>query len=311
MTTRNLVILFDGTWNKAQSGGDNNETNVVKLHRLLPDSSVPHIHYEEGVGIKSEEEILGGMFGKGIDERILGALRFLQSRYKDKGLENRIFIFGFSRGAFTARVFAQLLYYCGLPKAQKNFQKAWSYYYKQDKRAAKRLKQSKDCIGVDIEMVGVWDTVKSTLDPDREDAILYPNVKAAYHAMALDEKRRNFTVLRFDDDERVTQVWFAGVHSDIGGSYPENESHLSDITLAWMVEAARTHGLEFIPDYMDYLDPRPTGTLHDSYEGIWTALGEKRRVIPARDSIHVSVKERLLGSVGYKPTNLPPDPHYV
>lgn len=310
MTRRNLVVLFDGTWNKAQSGGDNNETNVAKLYRLLPDSFVPNVHYEEGVGVKSEEEILGGMLGKGIDERILGTLRFLQSRYKDTGYENRLFIFGFSRGAFTARVFAQLLFYCGLPRTQKNCQKAWSCYYEQDKKTAKRLKQSKDCVDVDIEMVGVWDTVKSTLDPDRKDTTLYPNVKAAYHAMAIDEKRRNFPVLRFDEDERITQVWFAGVHSDVGGSYPPDESQLSDITLAWMVDAAKTHGLEFIPDYMDYLDPNPTGTIHDSYEGIWTALGENVRQIQARDSIHVSVKARLTGSVGYNP-NLPKVPRYV
>ena len=63
MTARNLILLFDGTSNKAQADGDDNQTNVEKLHRLLPDAYVPDVHYEEGVGLKSEEEILGGAFG--------------------------------------------------------------------------------------------------------------------------------------------------------------------------------------------------------------------------------------------------------
>jgi len=307
MTVRNLILLFDGTWNKAQ--GD--KTNVVKLYKLLPDTSVENIHYEEGVGVKSEEEILGGVFGEGIDERILGAYSFLQSRYTDKGFDNRLFIFGFSRGAYTARTFAQLLYYCGVPTPKGDCQKAWDCYYHQDGRAAEKLKQFGDSFDVSIEMVGVWDTVKSTLDPDRKDTTLYPNVKAAYHAMAIDEKRRNFPVLRFAEDKRITQNWFAGVHSDIGGGYPRDESQLSDITLNWMVDAARQHGMEFIADVMDYLDPKSTGMMHDSYEGFWKTLGESVRHIGDHESVHSSVKARLEGNVGYHPANLPADPHYV
>ena len=310
MTARNLIVLFDGTWNKAEDG-DNDQTNVEKLYRLLPDSSVDNIHYEEGVGIKSGEDILGGAFGAGIDERILGAYRFLQSRYADKDSENRLFIFGFSRGAYTARTFAQLLYYCGVPSPNGTPQAAWDCYYHQDRDAAEQLKTSGDFFDVSIDMLGVWDTVKSTLDPDREDTTLYPNVKAAFHAMAIDEKRRNFPVLRFTEDVRITQVWFAGVHCDIGGGYANEESQLSDITLAWMVEAAQQQGMEFIPDFMNYLDPKPTGKIHNSYAGFWEALGENIRGIGEQDSVHSSVKARLEGNVGYSPANLPTDPHYV
>ena len=310
MTERNLIVLFDGTWNKAEDG-DNDQTNVEKLYRLLPDSSMDNIHYEEGVGVKSGEEILGGAFGAGIDERILGAYRFLQSRYTDKESEIRLFIFGFSRGAYTARTFAQLLYYCGVPTPDGNPQAAWDCYYHQTRDAAEQLKTSGDFFDVTIDMLGVWDTVKSTLDSDREDTTLYPNVKAAYHSMAIDEKRRNFPVLRFTEDERITQVWFAGVHSDIGGGYPSEQSQLSDITLAWMVEAAQQNGMEFIPDFMNYLDPKPEGMIHNSYAGAWEALGENIRDIGDQDSVHSSVKARLEGNVGYSPANLPADPHYV
>ena len=311
MTGRNLILLFDGTWNKAENNSDDDQTNVERLYRLLSDSCVDSIHYEEGVGVKSEEEILGGVFGAGIDERILGAYRFLQSRCAERKFENRLFIFGFSRGAYTARTFAQLLYYCGVPNSKGKPQTAWDCYYHQNRKAAEQLKKSGDFFDVNIEMIGVWDTVKSTLDPDRKDTTLYPNVKAAYHAMAINEKRRNFPALRFAEDKRITQVWFAGVHSDIGGGYPSDESQLSDITLAWMIDAAQQHGMEFIPDFMDYLNPNPTGMLHNSYEGVWKAFGENVRNIGKQDRIHSSVKARLQANVGYSPANLPVDPHYV
>jgi uncharacterized protein (DUF2235 family) len=311
MSARNLIILFDGTWNKAQTGVDDNQTNVEKIYRLLPDSYVDNVHYEEGVGIKSEEEILGAVFGVGIDERILSAYRFLQSRWADPGFENRLFIFGFSRGAYTARTFAQLLYYCGLSAPQESPQEAWDCYYKQDSEAAAKLKDSGRFFEVGIEMLGVWDTVKSTLDPDRKDTSLYPNVRAAYHAMAIDEKRLNFPVLRFDVDQRVTQLWFAGVHSDVGGGYPGEESGLSDIALAWMVDAARHHGVEFVADAEDYIAPNPESDLHNSYEGKWVRLGERVRHIGATEKIHSSVKTKLEAAIGYHPGNLPADPNYV
>lgn len=311
MSVRNLILLFDGTWSKAHTGTDDHQTNVEKLYRLLPDSYRDCTHYEEGPGVKDEEEILGGVFGKGIDERLLGAYRFLQNRYAEKEFDNRLFIFGFSRGAYTARTFAQLLYYSGMPTLKGNCQKAWEGYYRQDAALADKLKKSNDYFEVDIEMLGVWDTVKSTLDPDRKDTTLYPNVKAAYHAVSIDEKRRDFPALRFDEDPRVSQVWFAGVHSDIGGGYPNEQSQLSDITLEWMVRAAQQHGVEFIDDFMDYLAPAPNVDIHDSYTGPLKIRGKKIRHIEDRDCIHHSVKTHLESGMAYHPVNLPSSPHYV
>jgi uncharacterized protein (DUF2235 family) len=320
MTLRNLMLLFDGTWNLADDD-DNNMTNVEKIYRLLPFGyDTRNVYYGEGVGVKSGEGIFGGMFGVGIDDRIFDVYRFLQRRFAEKGFENRLFLFGFSRGAYTARTVAQLLYYCGVPREERDCHRAWDCYYRQDSQAAETLKQSRDFFETDIEMLGVWDTVKSTLDSDRKDRTLYPNVKAAYHAMAIDEKRRNFPVLPFDEatDPRITQVWFSGVHSDIGGGYPsdandpmKDESKLSDITLKWMVEAAQKRGLEFTPDFMGFLNPDPKGKIHDSCTGKWKLLGESVRHIGSGDNVHSSVKERLNGNVGYCPTNLPPSPKYV
>ena len=310
MAVRDLILLFDGTWNAAEDE-DNNQTNVEKIYRLLPDSCVKCVHYEEGVGTKSGEAILGGVFGAGIDDRILGAYRFLQSKYSEDGFENRLFIFGFSRGAYTARTFAQLLAFSGVPPKGGRTQKGWDCYFRQDEDAAKKLREKNRFLDVSIEVLGLWDTVKSTLDQDRKDRTLYPNVKAAYHAMSIDEKRLTFPVLQFDDDTRIAQVWFAGVHSDVGGGYKAEQAGLADITLAWMVKAAETHGMVFIDDYMDYLAPDPAGDIHNSYSGIWKALGDSTREIGADEKVHVSVKARLGAGVDYHPPNLPSEPCYV
>lgn len=310
---RNYIILFDGTWNDATDMADD-RTNVEKLYRVLADLNVNYIHYEEGVGTKTYEAILGGAFGVGIDERILGAYRFLQSRFKTSPYQadkDRIFIFGFSRGAYTARTFAQLLYFSGVPYADRDTQEGWGNYYRQNAVKAEKAKTDGDFFNVDIEMLGVWDTVKSTLDKDRKDTTLYPNVKAAYHAMAIDEKRRNFPVLRFADDPRVTQLWFSGVHCDVGGGYEYNDAQLADIALKWMIAAAAGHGLEFMPDYLDYIDDDPQGTMHNSFKGKWKALGQKKRRFMPGDKFHISVKQRMDAGLGYDVKKIPDDAEFV
>ena len=303
--SNDLVFLFDGTWNQAADGIDD-ETNVEKLYKLLPDSSIDNLNYEKGVGTRINEEISGGSFGYGIDKRILGAYRFLQSRFERYNEASiRIFIFGFSRGAYTARVFAQLLSFSGVPVGGIVERSGWNNYLRQDEKAAKDLKDKGDYLDVGIEMLGVWDTVKSSYHKDRNDGILPLKVKAAYHAMAIDEKRSLFPILRFQSDKRITETWFAGVHSDIGGGYPSKESGLSDVTLEWMVNQAKKHNLEFVPDWTEYLAPNPLEDMHDSFKGALAIGGESYRKISTKDNIHESVFKRIKGRDDYKPENLP------
>lgn len=305
--SNDLVFLFDGTWNQAEDGIDD-ETNVEKLYKLFPDSAIDNLNYEKGVGTRINEEIAGGSFGYGIDKRILGAYRFLQSRferYKGDVASIRIFIFGFSRGAYTARVFAQLLSFSGVPVEGIVERSGWNNYLNQDEKAAQNLKDKGDYFAVEVEMLGVWDTVKSSYHKDRNDDILPSKVKAAYHAMAIDEKRSLFPILRFQSDKRITETWFAGVHSDIGGGYPSKESGLSDVTLEWMVNQAQKHKLEFIPDWAEYLAPNPLEDMHDSFKGALAAGGENHREINPNDNIHKSVLKRIKGRADYKPENLP------
>lgn len=157
-------------------------------------------------------------------------------------------------------------------------------------------------------MVGVWDTVKTTTDEDFNDKKLPDCVVSGYHAMAIDEKRKFFPVLKWDADSRVTQYCFAGVHSDVGGGY--NDCELSDGSLKWMIDKAVAHGLKFKKSAVNGLKIDPAGKLHDSYTGIWTAFGTRKRAIATGAIIHRSVEERINHVADYKPANLPKKPNY-
>lgn len=305
---RNLIIGCDGTWNDTEEPA---QTNVVKiLDACLSKNQVTH--YEEGVGTAHLEALPGGIYGKGLDRQILGAYRFLRKRYADTDWshdENKIFIFGFSRGSYAARRLAGLISQCGIPAKAGDVELAWQLYLNRDFESARHLKEKGAFINAPIEMLGVWDTVKTTTDPDFNDHKLPDCVVAGYHAMAIDEKRKFFPVLKWNNEPRVKQLWFAGVHSDVGGGY--KQAGLSNIALKWMVDQAYNHGLLVKNSVMSKLKPDPVGVLHDSYDGIWKAFGTKTRAIARNALLHESVKTRLQKAPEYKPGNLPADPDYT
>lgn len=312
--TRNLIIGFDGTWNEPQlNNGEEVDTNVTKfLHALKSLSGRQSTHYQKGVGTRAWEALPGGIYGYGLEKRIQNAYRFLCNRFRDAKwtpAQNRIFVIGFSRGAYSARRFAALVNFCGIPKDPDDTELGWHVFNQRDIDTAKSLKVKKRFFDAPIEMVGVWDTVKATNDEDFHDHELPSNVKAGYQAMAIDEQRSFFQVLRWDDDPRVLQLWFSGVHSDVGGGF--SNQGLSDTALHWMIYRALGHGLEFKKAYVDdNVKPKPTGMLHNSYKGIWVPLGKVERKILAADLVHESVKERLEKVPTYDPENLPANPRF-
>ncbi len=312
---RNLVIGCDGTWNEPQQNdGKTVGTNVVKFMQAMKSlKGQQRKQYEKGVGTRAWETLRGGIYGYGLDKRVLGGYRFLCNRFRDHEWErdaNRVFILGFSRGAYTARRLAGLIAHSGIPTNPNDVKLGWEMYQGKDADSARKFKQKNRFFNIKIEMVGVWDTVKATNDPDYHDHKLPENVIAGYHAMAIDEKRTLFPVLRWTRDTRVLQVWFAGSHSDIGGGY--KKQGLSDIALKWMIFRALGHGLEFKKKYVDdNVNPLAGGKFHDSFKGIWRYLGEKTRQIKKADFIHHSVEERLgLKRLNYQPANLPEQPRY-
>jgi len=235
----------------------------------------------------------------------------LRKRFSDSDYEideNKVFIFGFSRGSYAARRLAGLIARCGIPKKAADIQIAWDLYLNGDDVSIQTLKDSGRLFDISIEMLGVWDTVKTTTDKAYNDHKLPKCVVAGYHAMAIDEKRNFFPALKWNKNRRVTQTWFSGVHSDVGGGY--KEKGLSDITLEWMITHAYSHGLRVKSSAMKKLRKDPAGKMHDSCKGIWKPFGTKVRSIAKTDSVHGSVKKRMQKLADYKPVNLPDNPNY-
>lgn len=305
--TRNLIIGCDGTWNDT----DSTITNVAKILNVCAAKNQV-THYEEGVGTAYWEALPGGIYGKGLDRQILGAYRFLRRRFADSDWqreENKVFIFGFSRGAYAARRLAGLISRCGVPVKAADVDLAWQLYLRRDTVSSEKLKEEGRLFDIPVEMLGVWDTVKTTTDEDFNDLTLPSCVVKGYHAMAIDEKRKFFPVLKWDADDRINQIWFSGVHSDVGGGYADCRQ--SDIALRWMIDRAYEHGVRFKANAVNGLNKDYTsGTLHDSFEGIWETFGTSARQIGDSEKIHVSTRERVQKVAEYRPANLPQNPTY-
>jgi uncharacterized protein (DUF2235 family) len=300
------VVLFDGTGN---TYGDC-KTNVALLHDMIarPEGKDVKRYYIKGVGARTDEAFDGNLWGAGMDERLQEAYRWLSKLHTtepDKLFD--LYVFGFSRGAYLARTFCWLLNNHPLPMDAND---CAAIYAEFKGKAALDLHQIQSA-NTQVKMLGLWDTVKSTpIYPDTYDAALAPNVKLAYHAMAIDELRANFSVMRLDDP-RAEEVWFAGVHSDVGGGY-QNSQGLSNITLEWMVDHAVDCGL---PLKDTPIDPDPLALMHDEYNTLkWEYLGKSERIVRATDPLHVSVQQRLQSAIAsYIPRTsaFPAEPLYV
>jgi len=260
---KRIVVCLDGTWNSPDKGKE--DTNVEKIYKMLPTQADQITGYFPGVGTKDTvDKFTGGLFGVGVSDNIKLAYEFIAKNYNHG---DELYIFGFSRGAFSARSLAGLIGVSGIPKEwdSSSGTKAWSFYRlgQQKRKSTRRGRKLGDflqtaCLhNIPIACVSVWDTVGALGIPSRylnwiarskfafHDTQLGDLVENALHAIAIDEKRRPFaptfwTAAPGDVDKfktKVQQVWFAGVHSNIGGSY--EDTGLSDITLKWMIEEVR------------------------------------------------------------------------
>lgn len=313
-TSKNIIVGLDGTWNEPEKRADGSVTgtNVVKfLSALMKRDQLQH--YESGAGTRAWEALPGGIYGYGLDKRILGAYRFLRraiSEAQKKNQQPKVFIIGFSRGAYAARRLCGLLAHSGIPVKAKDIEHGWEMYLNRDKKSAKALKSDQRFYDVEIEAVIVWDTVKATNDPDYNDKLLSSNVRAGYHAIAVDEVRKFFPVLRWLKDSRVKEVFFPGSHSDIGGGCLEQD--LSDVTLAWAIQIAAKHGLRFKKSYIEkHVKPSLPGHIHDCFTGIWIPYGKHHRAITANCAVHQAVASQMKKDVAYSPANLPSKPTFV
>jgi uncharacterized protein (DUF2235 family) len=342
---KRIVLCCDGTWNRAdqEENGVPCPTNVVKLgYRVAKRDAqgVPQIvYYDTGVGTgNAVDRISGGAFGDGLEENIHDAYRFLACNYEEG---DELFVFGFSRGAFTARSIVGMVRKCGILslKHVKHYRDALALYRdaaRPSDAGPSGFRKSYCCYGerdIKVQFIGVWDTVGALGIPLRglrwltrkdyqfHDTELSGIVQRACHALAIDERRGSFEPTAWSyapkEWQKVEQAWFCGAHSDVGGGYAQHQ--LSDIPLQWMIGKAADAGLHFDADVMaaNPLDPNPLGELHDSKTGFYNAAPDFHRAIgtarrddkssPHDDptqSIHPSVLQRWDADESYRPKAL-------
>jgi len=338
--SKRLVMCCDGTWNTADQQCP---TNVTKLALALAETSADgteqRVFYHSGVGTGRWDHIRGGAFGIGLSQNVQDTYRFLVENYEPG---DEIFLFGFSRGAFTARSTAGFIRNSGILKRQFENRIPQAYELYRDRTAHPRgteaqLFRRTYSYESRIRCIAVWDTVGALGIPltgvpladafnkrwQFHDTTLSTTVDNAFHALAIDEKRRPFEPTLWQQqpdagDQRLEQVWFTGVHSDVGGGYPEGE--LADITLLWMVDRVESCGLAFRPDAFPEhapkdaheevipVHPDPRGELHESRTGLYLLLPALHRPIGAKDPAHERVastaRERYDDDPGYRPEQL-------
>lgn len=265
---KRLIVCCDGTWNKPES---EHVTNVEKIARSIethPDRAggiQQSVLYLTGVGTRWcwFDRVLGGAFGFGLFSNVIAGYRFLALNYEPS---DEIFIFGFSRGAFTARSIGGMIGCVGLLTGdaliQDKLPEAVDRYRDQTNSGLNWGSSNAEFIGDNghtptIDFLGVFDTVGALGVPGAlrkthtfHDVKLSDAIGCARQALAIDERRLKFEPALWEaeqglmpSDDRIKQVWFEGVHSDTGGGYAE--TGLSDTALLWMTGEATKRGLVF------------------------------------------------------------------
>ncbi|HZI91415.1 MAG TPA: DUF2235 domain-containing protein [Thermoleophilaceae bacterium] len=357
---RRLVICCDGTWNRPDQHSDGvpAPTNVTKValgvDRKDEAGADQLLFYQPGVGTRRFERLRGGAFGIGLSRNVRDCYRFLVENYRPG---DELYFFGFSRGAFTARSTVGLVRNSGILRAEHvgRIKDAYRLYRDRAKPSApngieaeifRRMYSHDDR---PIRFVGVWDTVGALGIPSDavrlplltrrwtfHDTTLSSRVQAAFHAVAIDERRKPFKPTLWVQqphagDQTLEQVWFAGVHCDVGGGY--REQALAEIPLLWMVKRARECGLAFKPDHFltpdgqpdeesrrlgKHTAPDPLGEIHESYKSFYRLLPPRWRPLtgaenmpgdsPPGSALHLAVAStavaRAEGLPGYAPPEL-------
>ena len=323
---RKLAVLFDGTWNTIKD-----RTNVVRLSELLATGSdggeQPKPFYDPGVGAHALDRLSGGMFGYGLSKNIRDGYGWLAENFRPG---DELFLFGFSRGAYTARSLAGLIRKCGILRvADKGLiQQAYDLYRDKDihpdnpEAAAFRASFAQE---TRIRFIGVWDTVGSLGIPATgvpfsrdyyqwHDTELSKIVDYAYHALAIDEHRKDFApavwTVRKPENVEVEQRWFVGAHSNVGGGYRNDP--LPKLALAWLQHKAKAAGLGFKADVV-VSDQDPLADINDSYSEFMFGLykhfkGGKRHYRAfgrgVNETVDDSVWKRWEARPDYRPPTL-------
>lgn len=320
------VIILDGTMSTLEPG---RETHAGLTYRMCREmGGNVSVFYEGGVQWDSWKSTLDVMMGRGINRQIRRAYGYLASRYKPG---DRIYLIGYSRGAYGVRSLAGVIDMIGLLRpehaTERNIKQAYRHYENNPRgKAAQDFRRLYCHDGVEIEMIGVWDSVKALglrlpllwrLAEERHafhHHHLGQATRNGYHALALDETREVFTPVLWQDTAdfkgRVEQVWFRGTHGDVGGQLSgfEPARPLANISLVWMLDKAELHGLPLPEGWRSRFPTDP----HAPSVGTWRGWGKifllRRHRLVGQDPserLHVSVSPNELP----KWVHLPAGPH--
>lgn len=319
---KNIAVFIDGTDSTFSSGAKNN-TNVGLLYEACINDERQFKRYSDGPGYG---HLLASAVGTGVNVRVQRGYDWC-AEYYEPG--DQIFLFGFSRGAFAARSVAGMIRTVGLLRKDKLSLEdaAFAMYQKaKDDPAAAAAFKAANSIDVKVHFVGVWDTVGSvavplalTLDSiplaPFHDVAFGPHIEHAAHAVSIDEQRWDFKPTYFQPTttqpgQTIEEVYFPGVHSDVGGGYDDDGS-LGKITLAWMARRAQEQGL-LIADQsiLDVPADACYGKLHDSFSAVYDVRSRFFRVIDYNAKVSVAAQKRLQDAAGlckpgaYAPRNV-------
>lgn len=336
---KRIVICADGTWNVRdqvdKESGKRRPTNVTKTARaILPrgsDGIDQVVFYHDGLGTRGPmDKATGGAFGAGIEDNIRNLYRSIVYNYEPG---DELYFFGFSRGAFTVRTLAGFMNLVGLVEKDDDYYVPEIYRcYEKNQRpgssewqdAFRNVQGTRPC--PPIKFIGVWDTVGALGAPGfigkvagafngnkyaYHDVGLNEHVENAYHALAIDERRKPFkpTLWARPDGWRgkIEQAWFPGVHSNVGGGYKPDG--LANEALHWMITKAQSVGLDVDWDYLRHFEPHYESVLHDSMSLKYKLLGPGTRDIGTHaehgECIHEATLKRMNHAASsYAPGNV-------
>ncbi len=333
---KRIAVCADGTWNirdqvdkATRKRRPSNVTKAARAIRPRASGGIDQIvYYHDGVGTAGGlDRFTGGAFGQGIEANIRDLYRFLVYNYVPG---DELYFFGFSRGAFTIRTLAGFMNKVGLIQKDADYYVPEIYACYEGRKgpgspewdkAFHNIKDARPCPR--IRFIGVWDTVGALGAPgvlgqilnkgkyQYHDVGLNANIENAYHALAIDERRKAFQPNLWTRPEgwtgKLEQAWFPGVHCNVGGGYAPDG--LANEALHWMVEKAEGLGLEFDDVYLKPFTPCFNSVLQDSMTVTYRAMGEHIRPIGRQLSdgevLHqAALDRRNLPECGYHAANL-------
>ncbi|MEP0961294.1 MAG: DUF2235 domain-containing protein [Roseobacter sp.] len=307
------LVILDGTMSSLDPG---RETNAGRAYQLCREMGADlSIYYEPGLQWTDWRSARDVMIGRGINRQIRRAYGYLASRYRPG---DRIFLMGYSRGAYAVRSLAGVIDRMGLLRAQRaterNIRDVYRHYANDfDSDAARAFSRAKCLRDIEIDMIGAWDTVKalglnmpvlwrfSEGTHAFHNHELSHNVKAGFHALAFDETRVVYSPVMWTSPDgysgRVEQVWFPGAHGDVGGQLDgfEEARPLANLSLVWMLDRAEHAGLQLPDDWRERFTCDAMAPMRGTFRGMgkWFVTRRARKPLQnPSERLHDSVEAR-------------------